>query len=163
MAELSRWKEVFVPQRYETGCIPSGFEWMIRYMKIEGVNLDSFQDDFDLQRLGEGNNSFIPIAVKVKEFYPQVDIKIRDFPSGEDTVLFMKELIKEDVPCVMSLACAPIGRWHIVPVISVNNQRMKILWVVNDFGYQLHDYPRSEIVFRHNNWNGGKDIAWIEE
>jgi hypothetical protein len=76
MTELSHWKNIVVPQRYETGCIPTSYEWMIRYLNIKNVNLDTFQEDFDLQRRGEGDNSFVPIADKVVQKYSQVSVKM---------------------------------------------------------------------------------------
>ena len=48
MVELSHWQDVVVPQRYKTGCIPTGYEWMIRYLGIKGIDLGTFQEDFDL-------------------------------------------------------------------------------------------------------------------
>jgi len=162
MVELSHWQEIIVPQRHETGCVPTGYEWMIRYSKIEGVNLNTFQEDFDLQLRGEGDNSFVPVAEKVKVTYPQVDIKIRNFVKGKDKIAFIKRLIQNDTPCVMSLA-KPTGGWHIVPVVSIDDKRVKIIWVANEFGNQVLDYPIAEIISRHDNYRGGKDIAWMEK
>ncbi len=160
MVELSQWQGIIVPQRHETGCIPTGYEWMIKYLGIKGVNLKTFQEDFDLKFRCEGDNSFVPVAARVKGRYPHVDIKIKDFSNGEEKVAFMKQLIKDDIPCVMSIA-KPSGDWHIVPVVSIDDTKVKVIWVANTFGNQVCEYPIAEIVFRHNNWCGGKDIAWI--
>lgn len=160
MAELSHWKNIVVPQRYETGCIPTIYEWMIRYLNIKNVNLGMFQEEFDLQHLDEGDNSFVPIANKVLQKYPHVSIQIKDFSNGKDKIAFMKALIEKDTPCAMSIA-KPTGGWHIVPAVAIGNVRIRVVWIANRFGNTTHDYPIDEIVFRHDNWSGGKDIAWI--
>jgi hypothetical protein len=162
MVELSHWKDIVVPQRYDTGCIPTGYEWMIRYLGIEGVNLGTFQDDFDLTRRNEGDNSFVPIADKIKEKYPQVNIKISDFRSGADKIAFLKRLIEGDIPSIMSIALSNQGRWHIVPVVSVDDTRVKVIWGANAKSNRVCEYSVPEIAFRHDNWAGGKDISWIE-
>lgn len=160
MVELSHWKGIVVPQRHETGCIPTGFEWMIRYLGMKGINLEAFQEDFDLQRRNEGDNSFVPIASKIKQKYPQVNIKIRDFPSGNEKIAFLRRLVESNTPCIMSIA-KPNGGWHIVPVVSVDDRKINVIWVANANGNQISEYPISEITFRHDNWAGGKDIAWF--
>ena len=52
MAQLSNWTKTIFPQRNEFGCVPTGYEQLIRYLKIQ-VNLETFQEDFDL---GQGNS-----------------------------------------------------------------------------------------------------------
>lgn len=158
MTELSHWQDIVVSQRYESGCVPTGYEWMIRYLGISGVNLNSFQEDFDLQLRGKGSNSFVPIAEKIKKMYPKVDIKITDFSSGEEKVSFIRGLIKEDIPCVMSIANSPTGGWHIVPVVSIDDTKIKVIWT----GNETREFTIAEIVYRHDNWKGGKDVAWIQ-
>ena len=48
MPTLANWNSFTVTQRHETGCIPTGYEWLIRYLNIQGVNLSIFQESFDL-------------------------------------------------------------------------------------------------------------------
>ena len=162
MAELSNWRNVLVIQRNRTGCIPTGFEWLIRYLGITNVSLATFQDDFDLERRHIGENNFDSVADAVMSRYPHLSINSREFDSGQTKIEFIRDLIARDVPCVMSLTLSPSGGWHIVPVVSIDDQRIKIIYVVNRYGYQSHDYPIAELVYRHNNWSGGKDIAWVQ-
>ena len=62
VVELSHWDELRVLERHRvTGCIPTGFDSMIRYSGIEGVNLDVFQEDLDLFRSGRDLNRFVNI------------------------------------------------------------------------------------------------------
>lgn len=131
---------------------------MIRYLGIGDVNLDTFQEDFDLQLRGEGSNSFVPIAEKVRERYPQVDIQTAVFRNGNEKVDFIRQLIQENVPCVISIAHTPWGGWHIVPVVSMDDSRIKIIWTSNI----TLDFSISDIIHIHDNWRGGKDVAWIK-
>ena len=53
------WKRFAVFQRRPlSGCIPTGYETLLRAANIEGIDLDSLQDDFYLdQRIAEGQLS----------------------------------------------------------------------------------------------------------
>jgi hypothetical protein len=135
---------------------------MIRYLGINGINLDTFQEDFDLQLRGEGDNSFVPIADRIKERYSRINIKVKDFSNGNEKVAFLKQLIKNDIPCAISIAKAD-GGWHIAPIVAIDDNIIKVIWVVNTTGNQPRDFIISDVVFRHNNWGGGKDIAWVEK
>ena len=157
MVELTHWRDVVVFQRNPTGCIATGFEWLIRYAKIGGVDLGSFQEDFDLQRSGKGMNDFGSVTGKIKERYPHLSIVIKDFPNGREKVEFVKLLVGEDTPCLLSIANTPIGvSWHIVPVVLVDDTKVKVLWN----GDQTQEFTIEDLIYRHNNWIGGKDIAW---
>jgi hypothetical protein len=49
MPELPGWRNFAVEQRRPaTGCIPTGFEMLVRAAGLADVDLSSFQDDFDL-------------------------------------------------------------------------------------------------------------------
>lgn len=65
MAQLLNWSKTVVPQRHESGCIPTGYEWLIRYLKIQGVNLKTFQEDFDLGQ----DNSLDSVSAKIRSVY----------------------------------------------------------------------------------------------
>jgi hypothetical protein len=162
MVELSHWQKVAVPQRYETGCIPTSYEWMIRFQGIEGIGLDTFQEDFDLKRRNEGDNSFVPIANKIMKKYPQVNIRINDFPLGSQKIAFLRQLLGRNVPCILSIALSPQGGWHIVPIVSIDDKGMVVIWAADANGNRVREFSTHEIVFRHDNWTGGKDISWIE-
>ena len=157
--ELPHWKDTVVEQKHrKTGCIPTAYEWMISYLEIKSVNLDTFQDDFDLELRGEGSNSFITVAERVIKKYPQARINVRDFTDGLEKIEFIKGLLQNDIPCVMSLTIYPEGGWHMVPVVYIDDTEMKVVWT----GDIVCRYTLTDIINRHNNWPGGKDIAWIE-
>lgn len=160
MVELSHWREVVVFQRNPTGCIPTGFEWLIRYAKISDVDLGSFQEDFDLQRSGIGMNDFGSVTAKIKEMYPRLNIVTRTFANGKEKLQFVESLIGKDTPCLLSIANTPMGgTWHIVPVVIMDNEKLRVLWN----GNQIQEFTLEDIAIRHNTWIGGKDIAWVEK
>ena len=80
MPELRNWKDVLVIQRDpELGCIPTSYEWMLRVSKVRGVNLENFQEEFNLQAQGKADNNFNSIADAVEEKYPHIKIKRKSF------------------------------------------------------------------------------------
>jgi len=159
VVELSHWRDVVVPQRNYTGCIPTGFEWLIRYLRVESIDLETFQDDFDLQLSGQDMNNFESVSSAVRRKYPQINIRIRDFPTGREKVDFVSRLVEKDIPCLLSIANTPKGgSWHIVPVVSVDDTKIKVIWT----GNQTQEFTIVDVTSRHDNWIGGKDIAWIE-
>ncbi len=100
MTQLLDWSKNIVPQRHESACIPTGYEWLIRYLKIQGVNLITFQEDFDLGQ----NNSFDSVSAKIRSVYPTLNIKVENFAKGIDKVNRIKPLLEEQKPCLISLA-----------------------------------------------------------
>lgn len=118
MVDLRNWQRIVVPQQHEKGCVPTGYEWMIRYLGIQGVNLDTFQEDFNLELKNEGRNSFRPVAEKIMETYTYISIQIRnDFADGKEKIDFIEALIEKQIPCIMSLAVGE-RQFHIVPVVD---------------------------------------------
>ena len=108
MAQLFDWPKTVVPQRHESGCIPTGYEWLIRYLKIQGVNLETFQEDFDLGQ----DNSFDSVSAKIRSVYPTINIKVQSFTKGIDKVNRIKFLLEEQKPCLISLALGRGQGWH---------------------------------------------------
>jgi len=163
MAELPHWENVVAPQKYEeTGCIPAGYEWLIRYLDINKVNLNRFQDEFDLERSHRGKNDFNSIAQEIMKKYRFIKIKTRDFPTGLEKLKFILELIERDVPCLLSLAKTKAGGWHMVPVVKID-EKIKVIWLKNSQKNETCEYSAGDIIRRHDEWKGGKDIAWIEK
>jgi len=170
-SELSHWRNIVVPQRYTTGCVPTGYEWLFRYLGIEGVELGTFQEDFDLQRIGRGMNSFVPVADSIKLRYPFVDIRIESFGQGFEKVRAIRNLIARDIPCLISLSLQgyrtheglTIDRgWHIMPTVFVSDQKMIMIHRGTESGNELLERRTATIIQRHNDLEGGKDISWIE-
>jgi hypothetical protein len=158
MAQLSNWSKTIVPQRHESGCIPTGYEWLIRYLQIQGVNLKTFQEDFDLGQ----DNSFDSVSAKIKSVYPTINIKVQSFTKGIDKVNRIKSLLEEQKPCLISLALGNGQGWHIMPVVRIDETTIQLIHHADADGHYTWSFPIAEIVWRHDYLQGGHDISWIE-
>lgn len=170
MVELSHWTDIIVPQLYPTGCIPTGYEWVIRYLGIRGIDLETFQHDFDLQRKGECMNTFVTVAEKITSRYPFVDIQVECFNQGHEKVSAMRKLITRNIPCLMSLALHGFRThegqiiergWHIMPVVYVGDRKITMIHKGTENRNQTLQLTIETVVRRHENLEGGKDISWI--
>lgn len=158
MSELPNWDNIVVPQRHPTGCIPTGYEWLVRYLGIQGVNLATFQEDFDL-----GNeNSFASVAERINSRYPYINIEIRDFSQGLEKIRAIRTHIENATPFLISLALWGTSGWHIMPIVHIGGQRIGMIHHANERGNVTWGFPIQEVIWRHDNMQGGKDIAWIQ-
>lgn len=164
MPELSNWNKYLVIQRDPTqGCIPTGYEWMLRMVEAKGIDLNGFQEDFNLESKGFGANNFDSIAQAVFKVYPNVRIVSKFFQEGREKVDFIRRLVENNIPCLLSLTLYPTGGWHIVPVIFIDDHVIKMIWDVQSTGkVVILELPVLEVIDRHNQWPGGDDIAWLE-
>jgi hypothetical protein len=158
MAQLLNWSKTVVPQRHESGCIPTGYEWLIRYLKIQGVNLETFQEDFDLRQ----DNSLDSVSEKIRRVYPTINIKVQSFTRGLDKVKCIKSLLEEQKPCLISLALGNGQGWHIMPVVSIDETIIVLIHHADANGHYTWSFSVAEIVWRHDYLQGGNDISWIE-
>ena len=157
MSQLLNWNKTVVVQRHESGCIPTGYEWLIRYLKIQGVNLETFQEDFDLGQ----DNSFDSVSAKIRNVYPTINIKVESFAKGIDKVNRIKSLLDEQKPCLISLALGNGQGWHIMPVVRID-ETIVLIHHSDAEGHYTWSFPIAEIVWRHDYLQGGHDISWIE-
>lgn len=164
MPELTNWKRHLVVQRDPVlGCIPTGYEWMLRVAEIQGISLATFQDDFNLQALGRGENNFDTIADAVECTYSHVRIRRRSFGQGQEKIDFIRSLIESKTPCLVSLTLTPRGGWHIMPVVYIDDQIIRLILEVDPTGL-IHcvELRFKEAIRRHDQWPGGNNIAWLE-
>lgn len=157
MTQLLDWSKTIVPQRHESGCVPTGYEWLIRYLKIQGVNLGTFQEDFDLGQ----NNRFDSVSAKIRSVYPTINIKLQSFTKGIDKVNHVKSLLEEQKPCLISLALGNGLGWHIMPVVRID-ETIQLIHHTDAEGNYTWVFPVAEIVWRHDYLQGGNDVSWIE-
>ena len=158
MTQLLEWSKTIVSQRHESGCIASGYEWLIRYLKIQGVNLGSFQEDFDLEQ----DNNFDSVSAKIRSVYPAINIRVESFTKGIDKVNRIKFLLEEQKPCLISLALGKGQGWHIMPVVRID-ETVQLIHHADAEGNFTWVFPVAEIVWRHDYLQGGHDISWIEQ
>lgn len=140
-------------QNAKTGCIPTGYEMLIRAAGIDGIEFAAFQTDFDR---GTSNN-FDNVASKIMERYPQVPIRVeRDFSDGADKVARIFELMEADSQPIL-LSCPTGQGYHIMAIAEVRAGAVRILdglgndrWVAD-----------TEIIDWHDNNDGGKELAYL--
>jgi len=167
MAELSHWQKIIVPQRKkDTGCVPTGFEWLIRYQDIKGIDLANFQDEFDRTAQKRGDNSFDSVATEVKQKYSHVSIQVKGFDKAEDKIASIKDFITKDIPCLLSFPtyvtlCPCSLCFHMVPVVFIDDTKMKIICDADKDGNQTCDLLINNVICWHNIFKGGNDIAWL--
>jgi hypothetical protein len=157
MTQLLEWSKTQITQRHESGCVPTGYEWLIRYLKIQGVNLETFQEDFDLGQ----NNSFDSVSAKIRSVYPTINIQVQSFTKGLEKVIRIKSLLDEQKPCLISLALGRGQGWHIMPVVRID-ENIQLIHHSDANGHCTWVFPVAEIVWRHDFLQGGNDISWIE-
>ena len=158
MTQLLDWSKTLVPRRHESGCVPTGYEWLIRYLKIQGVNLETFQEDFDLGQ----DNSFVSVSAKIRSVYPTINIQVQSFTKGIEKVNRIKSLLDEQKPCLISLALGSSQGWHIMPVVRIDETTIQLIHHLDANGHCTWVFPVAEIVWRHDYLQGGNDISWIE-
>ena len=172
MSAFPDWQKYAVKQkRNETGCIPTGYEMILRAADCKNVNFETFQDEFDLDknlRLGERpQNNFESVADAVKTKYPDIQFKHIGFEKGEGQkkLAAVEKMISQKLPVLISLALAPFGGrgWHIMPVVDSNEGSLTLLWVVDDkLGPQTKTITKTDFVRVHESCEGGNDIAFLE-
>jgi len=140
---------------------------MLRHASVEGIDLDTFQTDYNLQASGKGPNSFAPIIAAVRSDRPDVDISRESFANSEagaqSKVARIRELVEAGIPCGMAIARGQKGPWHIVPVIEVDDDNLTTLWQYPAGGKPaMRTFTLKELKRRHKEWEGGNDIAYFE-
>ena len=165
MPTLQNYYDVLVIQRQlKTGCIPSGIEWMLKYLNIVNINYDNFQEKYDLLLQGKGDNHFGSIPPLVMKDYSNVILISRQFQYGEEKIEFIRNLISRRIPVLISVALSPSGGWHIVPVVEIDDVKISLLSMVGDtIQKQIKKLQLSDVENRHNNWRGGQDILYCDK
>jgi hypothetical protein len=166
MSAFPDWKKFAVHQRRDrTGCIPTGYEILLRAADAKGIDFASFQDEFDLdQHGGQPKNNFVSVGDAVKKKYPNVEFTRDSFPKGKGSEKLAKveELIRNKKPTLVSLAISPDGGWHIMPVVDSDADTLILLRHVDKAGTpHTLSVKKSDFVMRHDKWQGGEDVAYL--
>jgi hypothetical protein len=105
MPELPNWRSFAVRQRRPaTGCIPTGYEMLVRAAGLKDIDLTSFQDEFDLDknpRPGDlPKNNFESVASAVQAKYPHVRFRRQAFGPGQgaDKLAFVESCLATLMP-----------------------------------------------------------------
>ena len=165
MVEIQNYKKIIVEQTEKLGCVSTGYEWLVRFSKINDVNLDNFKKEFNLQERGRGINNFIAIKEAIIKKYPQIKIEIKYFKQkhegGLEKLEFMKNLIREGVPCLVSISTPPCN-WHIQPVVYFDDTRKLIGLYRYGSKFETEEKSYEHIINIHDNGFGGNDISWLD-
>ena len=155
--ELSHWKSIVVEQKKpDESCIPAGYEWLIRYYGIKGVNLETFQDEFNFHP----NNSFPYVSKKIMEKYPQIKIQVKNFKKGIEEIDYVRHLIRQDIPCLI-VVVGQKDRGHSVPVVAIDNAQVTVIATAlkgSNFDVKYAIFELTEMWDKYN----CKAISWIE-
>jgi hypothetical protein len=166
MSAFPDWAKFAVHQRRAgSGCIPTGFEMLLRAAGAKGIDFARFQDDFDLdQHGGQPQNHFVSVGNAIRKQYPNVEFTCDFFPKGKgsDKLARVEELVHLKKPMLVSLALTPAGGWHIMPVVDSDSDSLTLLHHVDKAGTpQTLKVQKDDFVHRHDNWNGGEEISYL--
>jgi hypothetical protein len=172
MTAFPNWKQHAVHQRRPmTGCIPTGYEMILRAVGAKGINFASFQDDFDLDvNLGRGQiepkNHFGSVASEIRKQYPWVDFDWKQFSTGSEKVRFIDEQLVKQQPVLISLAQAPFGGrgWHIMPVVDATEDQYLLLEFVESNGTLRTKWiAKADVAAIHDQHDGGCEVAFLSK
>lgn len=169
---LPNWQKYAVHQRRSgTGCIPTAYEMILRYVGVEDVDFDSFQDDFDLDKDNsdgdDSKNNFISVAHAVNNKYPHVCFDHPTFPKadGAKKLELIESKLKSKKPVVVSIPNEAIGSnngWHIMLVVDDTGDELTLLVkVATDGKPTTRNLPKDELVRIHKEYEGGDDVAYL--
>ena len=176
MSAFPNWQRYVVEQRRPaTGCIPTGYEVILRAANCTGINFDTFQDDFDLDKgLKPGQqpqNNFETVAQAIQAKYPDIHFKHVGFQKGEGQkkLALVDKLIGQRLPVLVSLSRRLLshpyggGGWHIMPVVDASSDDLTLLWCL-DGNKAPHTIAlkKADFVAIHEKCEGGDDIAYLE-
>jgi hypothetical protein len=158
-ARVPDWAKFVVPQRkLATGCIPTGFEYLLRSAGVEGVDYAKFQEEFDL---GAAVNDYATVAAAVCRKYPQVRFAGSAFKKSEEATRFVEESIDQGRPIVIAIRYNA-GSCHIVPVLGYDERRIYFLQIVHADGTKdVRAIARWELARRDQEF-GQTQCAWLE-
>jgi hypothetical protein len=144
---------------------------ILRAAAIDGVDLDTFQDDFDLDKnLKPGEqpkNDFKSVADAVRKKYRRISFQCRTFPAGkgDEKLRFIEERLGSQQPVLLSIALEPFdgSGWHIMPVVDATDDELILLKVMKPDGTKrICRLLKEEFVRIHNEYDGGRDVAYLD-
>lgn len=165
------WDKFAVHQRRpRSGCIPTGYEMLLRAAGATDIDFASFQDDFDLDKdLEPGGcprNNFESVAAQIRTKYPRVSFRHTAFNTGAEKLAFLEDRLANRQPVLVSIALQPFGGqgWHIMPVVDASNHHLVLLKAVSSCGTpETCAVLKAEFARIHDQCDGGKDVAYLEE
>jgi len=163
MTVFPDWQKYAVRQRQElTGCIPTGYEILLRAAGVSGVNFNTFQEDFDLEYQKTGRNDFHSVLASVTSKYPHVTIEIEAFTKGSEKLKFVESQLARRIPTLVSVSWGTGNGWHIMPVVDADTDHLILLHDIDLIGKpNTIRITKSDFEYTHDNLPGGEEVAFI--
>lgn len=170
MDQTFRWQSHFVRQnRPDSGCIPWGFEILLRIEGASDIDFGEFQNRFDLDKEHnrQPRNNFRSVSDEIMLHYPHISISVMDFPidHGQEKAERIEALVCQGKPVLVSIPLKPFGYpgWHVMPVIEFSNDDYLMLHSVSSLGRpQVLTITKDDLINAHASYQGGHDIAYVE-
>jgi hypothetical protein len=170
MSAFPEWEKFAVHQKKpKSGCIPTGYEMLLRAAKVETINFDTFQDEFDLDKDRKPEeipkNDFESVANEIRKKYPAIIFKRIIFVNGEEKLRFIEDCLSKHQLVLFSLSLVPFGHpgWHIMPIVDADEEYLFLLnWVDEDGKPDVKRIRKFDLVYIHDNFPGGNDVAYLE-
>ena len=166
MQYLPNWLQYAVTQRNDYGCIPTGYEFLLRAADIPNIDFNTFQEDMDLdldlrQRGGrDPQNNFESVMNRIVAKYPHVQITTQPFVRGEEKLKCLENRFDEGKFTIVSIP--GVRSWHISPLIGASHTAIQILNRFYATGQaEIVTILKADLVRVHNEKPGGRDIAFL--
>ncbi|MHA1345415.1 MAG: hypothetical protein ACTSYH_15125 [Candidatus Heimdallarchaeaceae archaeon] len=171
MVEIRNWEKIIVIQQMPISCIATGFEWLLKYKNYSITNSKEFQEKYTR----EGKNfSRIKQALE-RDFDLKIGIK-SNFKNGLEKIEFIEEKLGTDIPILISVVVWEnllsgehhSYNYHIMPVVYMDKVEIKLHDYCNystklsSYIHKMRRYTRDYLIWLHDNFSGGNDIAWFE-
>jgi hypothetical protein len=146
---------------------------LLRAAGAQGVDFQTFQDDFDLDKDRQPGvdprNNFTSVAGAIRQRYPHIQIRIEDFPkgAGAEKLACVEEKLNNQQLILIALNMEPLaGRpvgWHIMPVVDMDEDNLVLVYVIHlDGRPELIQLPKAAFIAIHENFPGGGDVAYLD-
>lgn len=146
---------------------------LVRAAGLTGIALDSFQDDFDLDRDRTPDtpprNNFESVAAAVQARYPHVQFRRLAFARGRgnEKLAFIESCLAAQRPVLVSVSLHGLGLkpgWHIMLTLGDDGDVLLLLnRLLPDGKGEVLRVAKSEIVRVHDSFDGGDDVAVLDE
>jgi len=167
MEEYPNWQQLVVPQKNPAGCIPWCYEMMLRAITAEGIQFESFQDEFDLNNIQKAPvANFMNVAQAVESKYSGVKFRVREFAEsdGPQKLAFIEKCFHAGRLVALSLALHRLmnyPNWHTMVVIGLDANDIMLLHSVRAAGPLRWTLSRTMVEEVHRVDPGGKDVACL--
>jgi hypothetical protein len=94
---------------------------------------------------------------------PVIKLMDKSFCQGREKIEYIRQLINNSKPCLISIAFPPDGRCHIVPVVEISDSTITVLWMDEvSVEAQKRKFTLNDIEQKHGIAGRGTDILFVE-